>query len=340
MRGNSGEVEHDGRPELHVGLQHPVRAPRPELGQGRLLQGQGHLVPGRAEFLGGAAQHPGAGIFGPVHPVPEPHQPLAAVQHRRHVALGVPGPLDLLDHAQDARGRAAMQRPGHRADRPGQRGGHVGPGGGDHAGGEGRGIHAVLGRRRPVRVDRLHVPRVGFATPAGHEPLGDRRGLVHQALRDHGQPDATGGLRDEGQGHHRGPGEVLPGLVVADVEQLPQAPGGRQHGQRALHVDPDVTGMDRDRIRLGRRQPGREGIVDEKAPDMPVGDVADKLFNVNSPVAECAAFFVRLGDFRLEGDDAFKAWLEVRHRCFLSSASWGARGCYQALLWSLRVYAE
>jgi hypothetical protein len=105
-----GEVEHDGRPELHVGLEHPVGTPGPELGQGRLLQGQRHLVPRRAQFLGRAAEHPGAGVLGPVHPVPEAHQPFAPVQRGCHVALGVPGPLDLLDHAKDAGGRAAVQR--------------------------------------------------------------------------------------------------------------------------------------------------------------------------------------------------------------------------------------
>jgi hypothetical protein len=69
--------------------------------------------------------------------------------------------------------------------------------------------------------------------------------------------------------------------------------------------------MDRDRVRLGRRQPGREGIVDEKTPDMPIRDMAHELLDVNAAVPECAALFVRLGDFRLESDDPFKARLEV-----------------------------
>src|SRR6478736_2336623 len=79
--------------------------------------------------------------------------------------------------------------------------------------------------------------------------------------------------------------------------------------------------MDRDRIRLGGRQPGRERIVDEETPDVPVRDMADQFLDVNAAVPERAAFLVRLGDFRLEGDDPFKSWLEVRHRRFLSSSS-------------------
>ena len=83
---------------------------------------------------------------------------------------------------------------------------------------------------------------------------------------------------------------------------MPQA--GRQHGQRALHVDPDVAGVHRDRVRLGGRQAGRELVVDQQAPHVPVGDVADEFLDVDAPVPECAALLVRLGDLRLECDDA------------------------------------
>jgi hypothetical protein len=89
----------------------------------------------------------------------------------------------------------------------------------------------------------------------------------------------------------------------------------------ALHVHPDVAGVHRDRVRLGRRQPGREGVVHQEAPDVPVGDMADQFLDVYAAVPERTALLVRLGDFRLEGDDAFKTRLEVRHRSFLSS-SW------------------
>ena len=42
-------------------------------------------------------------------------------------------------------------------------------------GGEGGGVHAVLGGRDPVGVDRLHVLGVGLAAPADQETLRDRR---------------------------------------------------------------------------------------------------------------------------------------------------------------------
>ena len=72
--------------------------------------------------------------------------------------------------------------------------------------------------------------------------------------------------------------------------------------------------MNWDRVGLGGRQPGREGIIDEQAPDRRVGDMADEFLDVDSAVPERAALFVGFGDFGLEGDDAFKSWLEVRHR--------------------------
>ena len=58
---------------------------------------------------------------------------------------------------------------------------------------------------------------------------------------------------------------------------------------------------------------------------MPVGDVADQFLDVNSAIPERAALFVRLGDFRLERDDAFETWLEVRHRV-LPLVLMGVRG--------------
>ena len=78
MRRHLGEVEHDRGPELHVGGQHPVRPPGVQLVQRGLLQRGGDLVAGRAELLGGAPQYPGPRVLGPVDPVPEAHQPVAA----------------------------------------------------------------------------------------------------------------------------------------------------------------------------------------------------------------------------------------------------------------------
>src|SRR6516225_8525036 len=104
-----GEVKHDRRPEFDVGLKHPVWPASPQLGQRRILERQGYLVPGRAEFFGGTPQYPGARVLGPVHPVPEAHQPVAPVEHGLHVAFRVAGVLDILDHVQHAGGRPAVQ---------------------------------------------------------------------------------------------------------------------------------------------------------------------------------------------------------------------------------------
>ena len=72
---------------------------------------------GRAQLLGGAAQHAGARVLGPVDPVAEAHQPLAAVEHALDVALRVAGcarPPSIMCSTRD--GRAAVQRAGQRAD--------------------------------------------------------------------------------------------------------------------------------------------------------------------------------------------------------------------------------
>ena len=226
------EVEHDRRPELHVGLEHPVRPPRPQLRQRRVLQRQRRLVPGRPEFLGGAAEHPGPRVLGPVDPVAEPHQPVMAVEGRFHVAFRVAGPLHLLEHVQHPGRGAAVQRARQGADRAGHRRGDVGAGGRDHPGGEGGGVHAVLGRADPVGVERLHVPRVGLAAPADEEGLGRGLRLVHQALR-HGRPiGAAGRLGDEREHRRADPADVRPGLLRVDVEQRAQPPGGGEGGRR------------------------------------------------------------------------------------------------------------
>ena len=50
---------------------------------------------------------------------------------------------------------------------------------------------------------------------------------------------------------------------------------------------------------------------------MPVGHVADKLLDVDPPVAERTALLVGLGDLGLERDDALQAGYEVGHLSFL-----------------------
>ena len=59
----------------------------------------------------------GARVLGAVDAVAEAHQPLAAVEHVLDPALGVAGALDVVEHLQHARRRAAVQRARERADR-------------------------------------------------------------------------------------------------------------------------------------------------------------------------------------------------------------------------------
>ena len=245
----------------------------------------------------------------------EAHQALALVEGLLDVAVGVAGALDLLDHAEDAGGGAAVQRAGHGADGAREGGGDVGAGGGDDAGREGGRVHAVLGGGRPVGVDGRDVLGVGLAAPADHEAFDDGLGLVDLALRDHGQALAAGGLGDVRQGHDGGAGEVVAGLLVVDVEERACRPQhGGEHGERGLDVDADVAGVDRDRERLGGRQAGVEGAVDEQAPDVAEGDVADQVLDVDAAVAQGAALLVRFGDLRLERDDSFEPGYEVGHQ--------------------------
>jgi hypothetical protein len=67
---------------------------------------------------GRTAQHAGARVLGAVDAVAEAHEALAlAVEHALDVVAGVAVFSTLLDHAEHARRRTAVQRAGHRADR-------------------------------------------------------------------------------------------------------------------------------------------------------------------------------------------------------------------------------
>ena len=228
-------------------------------------------------------------------------------------ALGVAGLLDLVEHLQHARRRAAVQRAGQRADGGGQRGGDVGAGRGDDARGERRRVHAVLGGRDPVGVDRLGVVRVGLAAPADQEALGDRGRLVDLALRDRRLAGAARRLGHERERHHRGAGELVARDLVGDVDQRLEAPLGREHRQRRLDVDARVAGADRERVRLGGRQAGLELAVDEQAPDLLERHLADEVLDVDAAIAQRAALLVGLGDLGGEGDDALEAGLDFTH---------------------------
>ena len=66
--------------------------------------------------------------------------------------------------------------------------------------------------------------------------------------------------------------------------------------------------MDRQRERLGRRQPVTEPAVHQQRPHVAEGDLlADQLLDVDAAVAQRAAVLVRFGDLGGEGHDAFQA---------------------------------
>ncbi len=226
-----------------------------------------------------------------------------------------------------------MQRAAHRADGTGDRRSDVGTGGGDDACGEGRRVHAVLRGGDEVGVDRLHVLGVGLAAPAAHHALDDGLRLVDVLLRDHRLADAAGGLGHEGHRHDGDVREVLARGVVVDVEQGLQAPRGREHRDRRLHVDADVAGVDGDRERLGGRQAGVELVVDEQAPDVAEGDLADEVLDVDAAVAQDAAVPVGLGDLRLEGDDALESRHELDHGVLPPMTPDAAHSTCLALSW-------
>ena len=99
----------------------------------------------------------------------------------------------------------------------------------------------MLGGGDEVGIHGLNVLRLRLTAPADHEPFHYSIGLVNLGLRDHRLAEATGRLGNEGERHDRYVGEVLAGGVVINVEEWLEPPGRREHRDRGLHVDPDVT---------------------------------------------------------------------------------------------------
>src|SRR4051794_2589678 len=150
---------------------------------------------------------------------------------------------------------------------------------------------------------------IGLTAPTDQEALGNRGGLVDYGLRHRRLAGAAGGLRDERQCHHRSAGEVVACLFVGDVEQLAEAPLGREPGERGLDVDARVAGSDDERPGLGRRKARLEVTVDQQAPHVLERDDPDELLDVDSPVTEGAPLLVGLSDLGGECDYALEAVL-------------------------------
>ena len=65
----------------------------------------------------GATEHACARVLGAVDAMAEAHQALAAIEEGLDVALGIALALDVVEHLQDARRGAAVERAGEGADR-------------------------------------------------------------------------------------------------------------------------------------------------------------------------------------------------------------------------------
>src|SRR5439155_24818290 len=74
-----------------------------------------------------------------------------------------------------------------------------------------------------------------------------------------------------------------------------------------------VAGQARGLVRLGIGHTRFDAFLHEQAPDLLVWEVPDDLFDIHPAIAKRQTFAVRLGDLRLEGDDAFLAWLAIAH---------------------------
>ena len=192
--------------------------------------------------------------------------------------------FDLLDHRQHPGGCPAVQRAGHRPDRAGEAGRDIRAGGGDDPAGEGGGVHPVLGGRHPVGIDGLDLLRVRLAQPGGDEPLDDGRAL-RNALRRYRRLFAAGRVRRVGQDGRSGLRQLIPGLLVGDVEQRAEPASGCQQRQRGLHVHPDVAGAEGGRGGVDG-QLGAELVIDQQRPDIVESDRAHQVVDVDAAVPQ------------------------------------------------------
>ena len=208
-----------------------------------------------------------------------------------------------------------MQRAAHRADRAGERGGDVGAGRGDDAGGEGRGVHAVLGRRAPVGVDRLDVLGVRLAAPADQELLGERRALVDLAAagRPAGRARAPTGRRTTAPSR-RPATRSCAGLLVGDVVGLAacraSARASRPRPARRRARRRCGSGCCRARPAAG---PGCRSRRSSSPQTFSNGTRPTMLLDVDAAVAQRRALLVGLGDLGLERDDALESVVYLGH---------------------------
>ena len=99
---------------------------------------------------------------------------------------------------------------------------------------------------------------------------------------------------------------------------FPSAPHAGETGDLGLRIGRRAPREGRRLVRIRLRHARLEALVDEEAPDLLVRNVADELLDVDAAVPERATLAIRLGDLRLDRDDAFESRLEVRDLAHLA----------------------
>ena len=221
--------------------------------------------------------------------------------------LGVARRGDCVEHRQHARRRAAVQRAGERADRGREARGAVGAGRRGDARGERRGVHAVLGGGDPVDVERLRLARRPPRRASGSGTARPRSCPARPRLAGTGgsSPRSDWATIESAADESRARSSRAWSASMSTSCFRPHC--AASVGSVAWRSIARVAGVG-DGLDVGRRQrqPAVERLVDDEAPDLLEGDVAGELLDVDAAVAERRAFLVRLGDLRLEGDDALE----------------------------------
>ena len=273
---------HHAGEELDVARQLPVRLEPGQCGEDALPRPPRPGRRGRRTRHRGRWRSPATGpIAGPgaVHGMAEAHDPPPCGHLRLHPGLGARRVADGVEGVEGPTRRAAVQRPGERTEGGTDDVGQVGSRRGDDAGGERRGVEAVIdgqlrycssgprrGRGRRLAGDQPEVV-------SGVAELSAARGV------DRLQPEAGPVQRGDDRRHHGGePATLCCALVGSDVDERAQAelvggdgdrrpdasegcPGGPrqglEHGQQGCR-EPPLRGD-------GGSEPGQLGGVGQVA---------------------------------------------------------------------------
>src|SRR6266550_4808268 len=257
----------------------------------------------------------------------EAHDALPLRKCFLHPLCGVTRPLDLVEHRLHVGRSAAVQRARERAYGRGEGGAAIRARRSDDASGERRRVQAVLGRADPVRIDRLHMTRVGLTTPPEQKLLRGSLATPNHIVGDDVRLSVgeTRGTRDDRHHLRRQPAEILARLLVGDLVQLAELPFAGEPRRLGLEVCGRIAGEPRRLVRLRIRHLRAQVVVDEEAPDVLIGNFPDERLHVDTPVAKRPALPVGLHDLRLDGDNALEPRFEVVVAAHISSSSSIAR---------------